>query len=145
MRNHIRFNMMNLEKYRMSLEPVNRQLFIIHSILSFYSKSWKQIGILHAFNIHLLAGHGIEKDKGNITVCCLWNRNNFILISSYYFHSNSHSWPCPKGNLTLIRKAMNVGLWTKYWGRPRVMLFFLEMAWQRINTGSTLWCHNLIY
>lgn len=55
----------------MSLEPVNRQLFIIHSIPLFYTKSFKQIGILHAFNINLLAGHWIERNKVSITLCWL--------------------------------------------------------------------------
>lgn len=56
----------------MPLEPVNRQLFIIRSILSFYTKSFKQIGILHAFSINFLAGHWIERDKVNINLCWLW-------------------------------------------------------------------------
>lgn len=56
----------------MSLEPVNRQLFIIHSLSLFYTKSFKQIGILHAFNINLLAGHWIERNKVSITFCWLW-------------------------------------------------------------------------
>lgn len=56
----------------MSLEPVHRQLFIIHSILSFSTKSFKQTGILQAFNINLLATHWIERDKVNMTLCWLW-------------------------------------------------------------------------
>lgn len=56
----------------MSPESVNRQLLMIHSVLSFYTKSFKQIGILHAFNINLLAGQWIKRDE-----------NNFILISSH--------------------------------------------------------------
>lgn len=53
----------------MSLETVSQQLFIIHSILSFSTKSFKQIGILHAFTLNLLAVHWIKRGKVNRTLC----------------------------------------------------------------------------
>lgn len=69
----------------MSPESVNRQLLMIRSVLSFYTKSFKQIGILHAFNINLLAGQWIERDE-----------NNFILIDQLQcvVSSTHSSFPC---------------------------------------------------
>lgn len=63
--------MMNLKEVQ--YVPGACQQTVIHNTLSlFYTKSFKQIGILHAFNINLFAGHWIERNKVSITFCWLW-------------------------------------------------------------------------
>lgn len=75
------------------------------------------------------------------------DRNNFILISTYHFtwHIWFWFWHCLQGDLTLIRKATGKSHWAKFQGRTRMILFFLEVARQRINTVSIVWCHNLAF